>query len=118
MTLTRHQARIALIDAHVQSVAALLPFPVELDADMGGTFTLHIDLGTRGDPDDPPDTAGIDPDPANGPLVWWFDVAGGETSIISTHTLDTPPETVAAWITVQARQANSPAARPTDKEPS
>lgn len=67
-TTDHYKANIALVDEHTQQVAALLPFPVELDADMGGTWALHIDLGRRGGADDPPDTAGVDPDPDNGNL--------------------------------------------------
>lgn len=52
------------INERVREVAAHLPFPVELDADIGGTFALQIDLGRRGQTDDPRDTAGIDPDTA------------------------------------------------------
>ena len=52
-----HEARIAIVDAHTLAVAGLIPFPVEVGADMDGTFALPIDLGRRGDPDDPPDTA-------------------------------------------------------------
>jgi hypothetical protein len=69
------QPTVTAVDAHVQQVAVLLPFPVQLDADMGGTFTLQIDLGRRGGVDDPHDTAGIDPDEPR----WWVDVEGGVT---------------------------------------
>jgi hypothetical protein len=30
------------IDDHVRQVAARLPFPVQLEADMGGTFVLQV----------------------------------------------------------------------------
>lgn len=46
--MTGYQTTVPAVDAHVQRVAAVLPFPVELDADMGGTFALQIDLGQRG----------------------------------------------------------------------
>ncbi|MGO1506475.1 MAG: hypothetical protein ACTIKQ_04505 [Microbacterium sp.] len=109
-TTDHYKANIALVDEHTQQVAALLPFPVELDADMGGTWALHIDLGRRGGADDPPDTAGVDPDPDNGNLEWWFDVDGGCETVISEHTIHSDPAAVAAWITEQARRFNSPAA--------
>jgi hypothetical protein len=105
-----HEARIAIVDAHTLAVAALMPFPVEVEADMGGTFALHIALGSRGNPDDPHDVAGVDPDPDNGPLAWWFDIDGGRESIPFEHTTDTDPTVVARWITEQARRAHSPAA--------
>ena len=60
--MTEEQPSYETVDAHVKQVAALLPFPVELDADMGGAFVLQIDLGQRGGVDDPHDTAGIDHD--------------------------------------------------------
>lgn len=96
------------IDARVKQVAELLPFPVELDADMGGTFALQIDLGRRGGIDDPPDTAGIDPDDPN--ARWWVDIEGGIRTHISNLTLDADPRDVATWITDTARTENSPAA--------
>ena len=96
------------VDEHVKRVAELLPFPVELTADMGGTFALQIDLGTRGGPDDPPDTAGIDAKDSR----WWVDIQGGERSIISELGLNDPPQRVADWITTTARAENCPAADP------
>jgi hypothetical protein len=99
------------VDEHVKRVAELLPFPVETTADMGGTFALQIDLGTRGGRDDPPDTAGIDPDDKNGPH-WWVDIQGGERSVISELGLDTPPQRVANWIAATARAEGCPAADP------
>lgn len=95
------------IDTNVRDVARRLPFPVTLDADMGGTFQLQIDLGRRGGPDDPHDTAGIDDETG----VWWVDIEGGHKSIISTHTIDAPPATVADWIARTARAEGSPAAQ-------
>ena len=96
------------VDEHVKRVAELLPFPVELTADMGGTFALQIDLGTRGGRDDPPDTAGIDAKDSR----WWVDIQGGERSIISELGLNDPPQRVADWITTTARAENCPAADP------
>lgn len=93
--------------ASVRAVARKLPFPVRLDADMGGTFQLQIDLGRRGGPDDPHDTAGIDD--ADG--TWWIDIEGGSKSIISTYTIDTPAPIVADWIAHTARAEGSPAAQ-------
>lgn len=96
------------LDDLVRAVAALLPFPVELDADMGYTGALFIDLGRRGGPDDPPDTAGIDVEFE--PVVWMFDVAGGQETISSEMGEDVEPRIVAEWIAEQARLAGSPAA--------
>lgn len=97
------------IDEHVQLVAALLPFPVQLDADMAGPAVLQIDLGLRGGVDDPHDTAGIDPDDAPSPR-WWVDIEGGAHTVISEHGLDTDPQLIADWIAVTAREHSSPAA--------
>ena len=84
------------VDELVKQVAALLPFPVQLTADMGGTFALQIDLGNRGGQDDPHDTAGIDPDePAP---RWWVDIEGGTKTYVSNLGLATDPATAAAWI--------------------
>jgi hypothetical protein len=107
MTLMSEQEQRA-VDEHVKRVAELLPFPVELTADMGGTFALQIDLGTRGGRDDPPDTAGIDATDSR----WWVDIEGGARSIISELDLDAPPQRVADWITTTARAENCPAADP------
>jgi hypothetical protein len=103
-------SEIDTIDATVKQVAELLPFPVELDADMGGTFTLQIHLGRRGGLDDPPDTAGIDPDDPN--ARWWVDIEGGTRTHISDLGLDADPRDVATWIGETARTENSPAAAP------
>jgi len=100
------QPPVSTVDAHVERVAALLPFPVQLDADMGGTFALQIDLGRRGGVDDPHDTAGIDPDDPR----WWVDIEGGERTYISDLGLDAEPQAVADWITTTAQQQQCPAA--------
>lgn len=104
--MTEPDTTIAVINAHVQQVATLLPFPIELDADMGGTFALQIDLGQRGGGDDPHDTAGIDPDNPR----WWLDIEGGDRAFISDLGLDADPDTVASWIARVAREENCPAA--------
>lgn len=96
------------VDACVQDVAARLPFPVELTADMGGPSMLQIDLGRRGGVDDPPDSASIDP--SMEPVVWILDVEGGRETISSEFGLDADPQRVADWITEEARRAGSPAA--------
>lgn len=101
-------ASIAEIDQRVTDVARTLPFPVELLADLGGNFTLQINLGRRGIEDDPPDTAGIDPDDPD--ARWWVDIEGGTDTVISPYGLDTPTPTVAAWIARQARTHRCPAA--------
>jgi len=103
-----HDLSIANVDAHVKLVAEALPFPVELDADMRGSFTLFIDLGTRGDQDDPADTAGIEPHDAD--ATWWINFPEEERVEISNLTIDAAPHEVAAWIADEAAKAGSPAA--------
>jgi len=97
------------VGEHVKQVAALLPFDVELAADMGGTFTLQIDLGTRRGVDDPPDTAGIDPDDLPEPR-WWVDIEGGRETFISDFGLGADPSAIAAWVAGIARVEECPAA--------
>lgn len=104
--MTESDTPTAALDAHVKQVAALLPFPVELDADMGGTFALQIDLGQRGGVDDPHDTAGIDPDDPQ----WWIDIEGGRKTFVSDFGLDADPVAVASWIAHTAREEDCPAA--------
>ncbi|TIH26668.1 hypothetical protein [Subtercola vilae] len=104
----RREIRMDKVDEAARAVAALLPFPAPLEADMGGTFTFQIDLGCRGGQDDPHDMVGIDPDYE--PLVWMIDINGGEYQITAPHDLDTDPATVAQWITEHARAARCPAA--------
>lgn len=95
------------INERVREVADHLPFPVELDADMGGTFALQIDLGRRGQTDDPRDTAGIDPEVDS---RWWLDIEGGMKTHISHFGIDASPAEVAAWVADTARTEGSPAA--------
>lgn len=97
------------LDDLVRAVAARLPFPVELDADMGYTGALFIDLGRRGGVDDPPDTASIDVEVE--PTVWMFDIEGGRETVSSTLGPDADPGDVAEWVTQQAHAAGSPATR-------
>lgn len=99
---------IEQVDDQVKRVAPLLPFRVDLDADMAGTFVLQIDLGARGGVDDPHDTAGIDP--GDDAARWWVDIEGGRKSLISDLGLDAAPETVAAWIAKTAEDERCPAA--------
>ena len=66
-------------DQRVTDVARTLPFPVELLADLGGNLTLQINLGRRGSEDDPPDTAGIDPDDPD--ARWWVDIEIGRAHV-------------------------------------
>lgn len=96
-----------LTDDVVKAVAALLPFPVTLEADMGYTGALFIDLGRRGGADDSPDTAGIDAEVE--PVVWVFDVEGGSETFASDFGLDANPAEVSRWISDQAYRAGSPA---------
>lgn len=98
---------VADVDAAVREVAARLPFPVELDADMGGTFALQIDLGRRGRTDDPRDTAGVDPESNS---RWWLDIEGGAKTHVSDLRSDADPAVVAAWITETAQAERCPAA--------
>lgn len=105
---TDHDLSIAEVDAHVKLVAAALPFSVEIDADMGGSFTLFIDLGTRGGQDDPADTAGIDPHDDD--ATWWINFPEEDRVEISELTIDAAPHEVAAWIAAEAAKAKSPAA--------
>lgn len=94
------------IDEHVRAVAALLPFAV--DADMGGTFVLQIDLGARGGDDDPHDRAGIDPTGDDGQVpAWWVEV--GETVETSRFTVASEPASIAAWIVERATALGSAA---------
>jgi len=103
--MTEHE--LPAVDELVKRVAARLPFPVGLEADMGGTFVLQIDLGTRGGTDDPPDTAGIDgPD-----SVWWLDIEGGSRTLISDLGFDAGVDVVAEWIATMARAERCPAAQ-------
>lgn len=96
------------VDDVVREVAEKLPFEVELVADMGGPSMLQIDLGRRGDPDDPPDTASIDPTVE--PVLWMLDVEGGRETIASPYGLDAEPSDVARWIASEAIRVGSPAA--------
>lgn len=98
----------ATINEHVRDVAEHLPFPVELDADMGGTFTLQIDLGRRGRTDDPRDTAGIDPEPDS---RWWLDIEGGMKTHISQFGVDANPADVASTARAEGCPAAVAAAR-------
>jgi len=95
------------VDSIVKEVAARLPFPVELMADMGGPSMLQIDLGRRGGPDDPPDTASIDPTVK--PVLWMLDVEGGRETIASPYGLDADASDVAHWIGFEAARVGSPA---------
>lgn len=95
------------LDDLVRTVADLLPFRVELDADMSYTGALFIDLGRRGDADDSPDTASIDVEIQ--PVVWVFDVEGGRETLTSEFGISADPQEVARWISTTAHRVNSPA---------
>mgnify|MGYP001556664836 CR=1 FL=1 len=97
------------LDDLTRQVARLLPFRVELEADMGYAGALLIDLGRRGGGDESPDTASIDGEVV--PAVWVFDVEGGRETIMSGFGPTTDPVTVARWIAAQARRVGSPASR-------
>lgn len=102
---------IERIDMAARAVASHMPFPVELNADMGGTFALQLDLGTPLDEDDPDDsheTAGIDPDDPT--LRWWYNADGGEHTVRSPYGPDALPEDVARWIVQQAARPDQPSA--------
>ena len=80
-------------------VAALLPFPVIVEADMGGTFALQILLTGHG-AQAPAGRAGIDPHEAG--ATWWFESAGGEDGSVSELTAGAAPATIAQWISDEA----------------
>lgn len=101
------QQEIDALDEVVRQVAEQLPFKVQLEADMGGTFVLQAELGRRGGVDDPPDRATIDPGPDE---KWWLDVEGGRESMESPFGRDADPAEVAQWITDESRRWGSPAA--------
>ena len=96
------------VDPLVREVAALLPFRTVLVADMGGPTMLQIELGRRGDDDDPPDTASIDP--TTEPVLWAFDVEGGRETVVSNFGIDAEPQAVADWIASMAERHGSPTA--------
>ncbi|PQZ53153.1 MULTISPECIES: hypothetical protein [unclassified Microbacterium] len=102
-----HALEIERIDNHVTAVAALLPFPVEVEAEMGGMFTLQILLGTR-TPDTAPDRAGINPHVLR--ATWWIETADGEASEDSGIPATADPALVAYWLTQRAIALGSPAA--------
>lgn len=97
------------LDDLTREVARLLPFRVELEADMGYAGALFIDLGRRGGRDDSPDTASVDGEAV--PVVWVFDVEGGRETFMSGFGPTTDPVKVADWIATQARRVGSPASR-------
>jgi len=100
---------IEAVDTAVRAVAIQLPFPVKLEADRGGTFALHLDLGNRGNNDDPSDTVSIDPE--DSAQEWYFDAEGGVQTVVSGLDINAHPERVSRWIVEQASQFNSPAIR-------
>lgn len=102
-----HALEIELTDAHVSAVAALLPFPVEVEAEMGGLFTLQILLGTR-TANGVQDRAGIDPHEPR--ATWWIESNEGETSEDSGLPATADPALVAHWLTQRAQQLSCPAA--------
>lgn len=104
--MTDTDAQLQHIDENVRAVAAKLPFLVELEADMGGTFALQIELGRRGGADDEPDRAGIDPEKD---ATWWLDIEGGRKTLTSELGHDAAPAEVARWVTEEARREGSPA---------
>ena len=95
------------LDRLVQDVAAAMPFPVETEADMGGTFVLQIELGRRDGENGEPDRAGIDPEPGS---TWWMETGGGVEQSFSDLKRDASPAVVAAWISSEAHRFGSPAA--------
>ncbi|MGO2933129.1 hypothetical protein [Microbacterium sp.] len=113
-----HSLEIERTDEHVRQVAALLPFDVELEADMGANFSGHyafvVDLGSRGGEDDPHDRAGIDHTGTR--PTWWIETAGGETFEDSQLSARTDPVRIAQWLTERARTLGCPAAQITRPE--
>lgn len=105
---TPSEEQIDRLDNHVKDVASRLPFPTQLEADMGDATALQIDLGTRGAPDDPHDHAGID---GTGPDDrWWIETHYGEYQEISDLGADANPEDIARWISERATALGAPAA--------
>lgn len=105
-----HNLEIERVDEHVATVAEALPFPVELEADMGDLSVLQIDLGCRtDDEDDPHDRAGIDPHEPR--ATWWIEIAGGNDFEDSHLPATTPPALIAQWITARATHLGCPAAQ-------
>ncbi|EYT57207.1 hypothetical protein [Microbacterium sp. UCD-TDU] len=102
-----HALEIERIDNHVTAVAALLPFPVEVEDEMGGLFTLQILLGSR-IPDGAPDRAGINPHVLR--ATWWIETGEGEISEDSGIPATADPALIAYWLTQRAEQLGSPAA--------
>lgn len=90
------------VDALVEAVAPLLPFPTVLDADMGGIWANQIYFGDTIDEGTgrPVNRAGIDPDEED--PTWWIDFNLGDHQIISDLGPETSPADVAAWITEHA----------------
>lgn len=107
-----HALEVERTNEHVSAVAALLPFEVELFADMGANYSGHaplvIDLGTRGDDDDPHDRAGIEESGAR--PTWWIETEGGATFHDSGLTSTADPARIAQWISDMARVLGCPAA--------
>ncbi len=102
------QQEIEALSAIALEVANLMPFPVEVAADMGGNWVTHIELGRRGElDDDPPDRASID---VGAGETWGFDVDGGVTTIMSGFDRNASPADVAQWIAEEAIRQGSPAA--------
>lgn len=100
--ISRAKLSIDEVDQLVSSVAELLPFPVTLDADMGGAWTLQIYFGREVDrfTGRPVHRAGIDADEKG--AVWWLDFDGGARQELSDLDGSTSPEQVAAWIAVHS----------------
>ena len=94
------------IDTAIEAVAAQLPFPVDVEAEMGGTRALQIIMrDPTADPDDPD-------------LAWHLSYNGGIGAERAPFTIDSDPKDVAYWITTRARQLNLPAARAATRAPS
>lgn len=95
-----HALEIERVDNHVSEVAALLPFAVEVEAEMGGFACFQILLGTR-TPDGAPDRAGINPHVLR--ATWWIETADGEISEDSGIPATADPALVAYWLHQRAR---------------
>lgn len=110
-----HDLEVERADNQVRAVAELLPFPVELEADMGGNYSgtsaLQIDLGSHGGDNDPHDRAGVDPHQPR--ATWWIETDGGATFEDSRLPANTDPLLVAEWIGYSARRLRCPAAAAT-----
>ena len=87
------ETHVAETDSSVKAVDALLTFPTDRFADMGGdTWGLQIYFGDRDESSGLPiHRAGIDG-------TWWVEFDQGAHLEVSAHTTASPVSNVAQWI--------------------